>query len=51
MTPEQKRAALEAIAIEVNTGLISDEECAKRLNEIGATEDELDQFMNSSGTV
>jgi hypothetical protein len=45
MTPEQKRAALEAIVIEINTGLIDDETCAKRLDEIGATDEELEELM------
>lgn len=44
MTAE-KRAQLEQIKLEVETGLIDDETCAKRLDEIGATEDELCEVM------
>lgn len=46
MTPEQKRRALEAIVVEVNTGLIDDEECAKRLDAIGATDEELEAVID-----
>ena len=41
----KRRAALEAIVVEINAGLIDDEECARRLDQIGATEDELDEVM------
>lgn len=41
----RKRVALEALAVEINTGLVGDEECAVRLAEIGATDEELEEVM------
>jgi anti-sigma factor RsiW len=45
MTPEQKDAALRALVIEIERGLLDDEECARRLAEIGATDAELEALI------
>lgn len=42
LTPAQRRAQLESLVIEINTGLVDDEEATRRLDAIGATEDELE---------
>jgi hypothetical protein len=36
-----KKSALESLVLDVNSGQVSDEECAVRLDQIGASEDEL----------
>lgn len=46
LTSEQKKNAIEALIIEVNAGLVDDETCVHRMDELGITEDELDEAMN-----
>lgn len=46
MNKLQKQEAIRAIVVEIETGLIDDEECVRRLDEIGATDAELEEAMN-----
>jgi hypothetical protein len=46
MNAEQKLEALRSLSIEINADLVDDEEVVARLDEIGATEEELDKVLN-----
>lgn len=45
LSAAQKRTALDALVVEINSGVVDDEACARRLAEIGATEEELEALL------
>lgn len=45
----RKAAGLESIVTQINTGLINDEECARMLDQLGATDEELEAAVARSG--